>query len=916
MQQAIRLIGDGLLTQPENGQLRARLVATELTAQEYYQQLLFLVYRLAILFVLEARALLPASHGIASALQRLHHYRSNTTDEGRDRTDLKSPVPIPFSVPCSRRLQQQKDTIDSAQIPGSNALWTLFIELDYALHPDGEQLRSFSIPTSSFLRHCQLSNTVCEAALHALLQPQGQPVDYTQLDSWEPGGYYEWFLTLHPHIDANASSFSLHASHNHERKISGSYYTPPDLVVCLLETTLEPVLQAACETAHPEQALLQIKVCDPACGSGYFLLAAAQRIAQRLAEVRSRTSQSAREIQRAALRDVITHCLYGVDDHPLAVEICRVHLWLEGLAPDLPLTPLQQHIRCGNSLLGARPALLEQGIPDQAFNVVDGDDPALCKTYQRQNKEARTQIDQPVSHHQMTPEQQQLLADAWCAAFVMPKSSQYISTIIDTHLFHQWLAAPETITPVVAQEVQRLVEHYRFFHWYLAFPDVFSLSTSNTAVEPPHQGWSGGFDVVLGNPPWERMRFQEKEWFTSRYPTIANCTHTSQRKRLIAALQAEKPELYAHYLVQRRKADASCHFVRNSGCYPLCGRKDINTYAVFTELMWQIVKPGGRMGCIVPSGIATDEHSKLLFQRLLTEHALVSLYDFENSANLFPDVDKRQKFCLLTCTGTPAPAIQASTFAFFLRTTHELQQAERQCTLSAQEIALINPHSLTCPIFRTQRDASLASSLYQRIPVLQHKGTGEAGDRWDARFGRMFDMTNDAALFRTRTMLEAEGWQQKQNIFYQHQQRYMPVFEGKMVDMYNHRAAHITVHQHNTVRPQQRLLSTEEHYRDPYFVTQPYLWAPEEVGRRRTSSHWQHNWFPVFKRVTLATNERTLIGCIMPWTTTSYTLYILTCAPHNQELLPCLLANGNSLICDYLVRQKISQASLPVGVLY
>ncbi|GAB4262059.1 MAG: hypothetical protein Kow00122_18590 [Thermoleophilia bacterium] len=270
--------------------------------------------------------------------------------------------------------------------------------------------------------------------------------------------------------------------------------------------------------------------------------------------------------------------------------------------------------------------------------------------------------------------------------------------------------------------------------------------------------------MVLGNPPWERIKLQEQEFFARSRPDIADAPNAAARRRMIDRLAEEDPPLHAAFLAARRRAEGESHLVRNSGRYPLCGRGDVNTYAVFAETKRALVGPTGRVGTIVPSGIATDDTTKFFFQNLMDGRALVSLYDFENRAKLFPAVDSRMKFCLLTLTGAAAPATRGAEFAFFCHRTDDLRDPERRFTLSAEDIALLNPNTRTCPVFRSRRDAELTKAVYRRGPVLVREGPPEENP-WGVSFTTMFHMSNDSHLFRTRQELESQGWRLEGNVF-------------------------------------------------------------------------------------------------------------------------------------------------------
>src|SRR5690606_35560884 len=368
-------------------------------------------------------------------------------------------------------------------------------------------------------------------------------VDYRNLGPEELGSIYESLLEMHPDVHLEAGSFKLHIAAGSERKTTGSYYTPTSLVNCLLDSALEPALDEACKKPNPEQALLDLKVCDPACGSGHFLIAAAHRIAKRLAAIRAGEDEPAPESIQRALRDVVGGCIYGVDINPMAVELCKINLWMEALEPGRPLTFLDHHIRAGNSLLGTTPALMKRGIPDGAFKPLEGDDKKVCSELKRRNKEERRgqgllpfgqpqwlklgnlvqSFANPTAEDDSTPEalaakeqhfvelvcstayeNARMLADAWCAAFVCEKRPNSPLEITEA-VFRRWEDNPHHITPAEKEELLRLRDQSNFFHWHLAFPEVFRPKPTDQIGEDELTGWAGGFDCVLGNPPWERI---------------------------------------------------------------------------------------------------------------------------------------------------------------------------------------------------------------------------------------------------------------------------------------------------------------------------------------------------------------------------------------------------------------------------
>lgn len=847
VEEAIVALGRGFLAHQANRVLREKLRSGELVAQDYYRQLLRLVYRLLFLFVAEDRGLLLDPKAPLDAKERYNRY---------------------YSTARLRRLAQRHRGTQHADL--FHGLRLVMEKLgsdsgcpELGLPALGSTL--WSKQAVADLADCDISNHELLNAIRALAFTidgyARRPVDYKNMGSEELGSVYESLLELHPVLDTDAGSFTLTTAGGNERKTTGSYYTPSSLITCLLDSALDPVLDEAAKQKDPEAAILNLKICDPACGSGHFLIAAAHRVAKRLAAVRTGDDEPAPEAQRTALRDVIGRCIYGVDVNEMAVELCKVSLWMEAIEPGKPLSFLDHRIKCGNSLLGATPALLHNGIPDDAFKSIEGDDKAFCRDYKRKNREERENrqgrlfddagevwpqivelstclvgIDtigdgsiKGVKHKQErywecvnsdAYQHSRLLADAWCAAFVWKKeNSKELPYPITEEVFREIERYPGGTPNWMRKEIQRLAKQYQFFHWHLEFPDVFWVPDDGEKPENEQAGWSGGFDVVLGNPPWEHTEIKEKEWFATRRPDIANAPTGAIRKKMIQQLAKEDLPLYKAFQYDLRRADGVSHIIRNSGRFPLCGRGRINTYTIFAESMRLILGPTGRVGCIVPSGIATDDTTKFFFQDLMDSRSLVSLYDFENREKLFPAVDSRMKFCLLTLTGSARPAAKGAEFVFFARNTGDLLEKERCFTLTAEDLALINPNTRTCPIFRSRRDAELTKEIYRRVPVLIKEGPPEE-NRWGITFKQgLFNMTSDSQLFRTRQQLENDKWQLEGNVFVCGEEKYLPLYEAKMLHHFDHRWA--TYEGLDT-----RDLDTHEK-KDPNATALPRYWVEE-----------------------------------------------------------------------------------------
>ena len=382
VEKAIETLGAGFLAHPANGDLREALRTGALDRQDYYRELLRLVYRLIFLFTAEdrrdettGRELLLDPAAPDDAVERYRRYYS--TVRLRSFAGRRRGTRHPDLWVSLRRVMAALGS-DGAPTLALPALGSFLFGSEACPHLDGADLRN-----EDLLDAVRALATIEEDRRLRL-------VDYRNLGAEELGGIYEGLLELHPQVelDANPPRFSLGTAAGNERKSTGSYYTPTSLISCLLDSALDPVVDEAVRGKsgpEAEQAILGLAVVDPAAGSGHFLIAAAHRLAKRLAAIRSGEGEPPPAQVRHALRDVISHCIYAVDINPMAVELCKVSLWLEALEPGKPLSFLDAHIKCGNSLLGTTPELAAAGIPDAAFEPISGDDKAVARDWRKIN---------------------------------------------------------------------------------------------------------------------------------------------------------------------------------------------------------------------------------------------------------------------------------------------------------------------------------------------------------------------------------------------------------------------------------------------------------------------------------------------------------------------------------------------------
>lgn len=967
---ALLALGNGFLSRSENAALRQRLHAGSLPLPEFFGQLLRLIYRLIFLLAAEDRNLLHLP-GAALSVRKLYA-------EG-------------YSVSCLRDRAVRRASWDRHHDRWEGLLITFTAlargEPKLGLPALDGMFAQATIPD---LETAKLANRNLMEAIYRLAwlkeDPGLVPVNWRDMETEELGSVYESLLELTPQLIDDGRGFAFvegDETKGHARKTSGSYYTPDSLVQTLLDSALDPVLnRIEAEAPDPTAALLSVTVLDPACGSGHFLLAAARRIATRLARARGGGTASPADY-RHALRDVARNCVHGVDRNPMAAELTKVALWIETVEPGKPLGFLDTNIRCGDTLLGVFDLkALVIGIPDAAYKPLAGDDKETAKHFEKRNKAEREgqgsldfaagggglpaiapmagdaralrampedSPDEIAAKRKQfevvytTPSRQNLriAADIYIAAFLTPKTGGVPTnrnTVSIPTTAHVWdvLAGRAVYGPLV-EDAREQAGAARVFHWPLEFPDVIG---------------GGGFDVVLGNPPWERIKLQEQEFFAAREPEIAQAPNAAARGKLIAKLKNATPgtrdhALYEEFEVAKRTAEASSIFARvpadEGGRFPLTGRGDVNTYALFAELFLSLTSKRGRTGVIVPTGIATDATTAEFFGRLLQERRLFSLHDFQTGLGYFDRIGHaRFKFCLLT-TGQSGAGPEQAQFSFFSRTKEEFSDPRRHFTLSREAISRINPNTVTAPLFRTTTDADLTSAIYARVPVLIEEAKGTAGNPWGLSFMAMFHMANHSGLFRTATQLhevgfvhEGRDWSAPIGIAPRqgalslaggrdettlplqggtpgrNSERYVPLYEAKMTHQFDHRWQ--TFDAGATGDDASRRV-TEDEKRDPTFEASPRYWMLDhEIEERLVTKNWTHKWLLGWRDIARSTDERTLISAIVPVSGCGdkFLLMFPTASP---RLCAALYGSLNSFVCDYVVRQKLGGTSFKYFVM-
>ena len=771
------------------------------------------------------------------------------------------------------------------------------------------------------------------------------------------------------------------------RKGSGSYYTPDDLVALIIKETIEPLVQSRIDDFNvrnselatsrlpedrrigrlkqvdPAEKLLELKVCDPAMGSGHFLVNLVDHLADRVitamadaeatvddyisplteridtirntiidnAEKRGWTINAEQLDDRHIVRRmVLKRCVYGVDKNPMAVELAKVALWLHTFTVGAPLSFLDHHLRCGDSLFGSwvrasidraaeHGGLFLEGPVKRAMRaaapmqILEGlTDAEIAEAHR--SADVFTEIEEmtaplnaflAMGHafdwlNIRDRDDKAALGDYFIGIFGDPIdiASSKVEVSTETEGGERFVG--------LLTKARQILDDERFLNWQVAFPGVWSAWESD--------GLNGGFDAVIGNPPWDRMRVEPVEWFAVRRREIAMAVRAADRKRMVAALRACGDPLAAEFDNALSRAEAAAQVARTCGDYPLLAFGRIEPVCALRRARHGAGQARWYGRATHPVRHRSDKTAARFFKGVSTEGRLRALYDFENRRTrynappFFPDVDSRFKFCAFVAS--PTPTDDPAMCAFFLQDVSELDNPDRRFPLTAEDFSRVNPNTGTAPIFRSRRAAELTTAIYGRLPVLVDRSSGGEVKAWPVKYTRMFDMSNDSRLFRTREELEEEegAYPVGGNRFGSPSGDWVPLYVGRMIHQFDHRAASVDVNVENLHNPALSADLSAEQKADPAFVPTPQYWVSES----EVSFPAGLDWTIAFRDIARATDVRTMIAAAVPSVGLGNTAPAIfpEDVDNDQSNTALLLANLGVTILDFVVRQKAQSTHL------
>ena len=945
---------------------------------------LILLYRLLFLFHAEDRNLLPVNDERYRSYALRHQVRE---DIKRRKVDNETFSDVQDRYWCA--IDNLSDAIDGG-------------DASIGLPPYNGGL--FDRKTTPILNKIHISDSIiADVIIHLSYEHSNgeyRYINYRDLSVQQLGSIYEGLLEFELWNDPDCGiSVRLNPF---ARKVSGSYYTPDSLVSLVLKETLEPLVKERSaafrakvseliEASAPEdvvakelqevdtaEALLDLRICDPAMGSGHFLVNLVDYLADAVIEAIAEVEYVANEIRdgyaspvagriedmrntiisnakknnwaldsehlndRNIIRRIILkRCVYGVDKNPMAVELTKVSLWLHTFTAGAPLSFIDHHLRCGDSLFGetvgrvlkrlnetGQELLISSALSDARSSAESMHD--LEKLADAEITEANKSAEiydiikskiAPLDrfmklYHAMdwlfsSDKKDRVIVQSWLdGRFGNPVEvannaawgsssppTSYLSEPQDTSPPAATRSAKDEVRFVaILEEALMLAKEERFLNWELAFPGVWKQWENDR---------TGGFDAVIGNPPWEMHRFNEVKWFSSRDPEISKAAGANERKSKIKDLKSQNSPLWNDFQKAKQRIIQEISMMNNNKySFRWTNKGNIDLYKIFTERAIQLISPTGLVGFIIKNGIATDLATAPFFRDRVERKSIKTLFGFFNK-KLFADVHKSERPCIfVTSEGRKFDSIDCG---YGLYSPEELKNEGRHYKLSAKDFSLLNPNTRTAPVFICMNDLIITTDIYNRIPILYDRNN-DVGSLWPVTFRKILDVSKrkvDATLRTKRQLTQKEGaYPVAMNRFQNVSDIWLPLYEGKMVQAYDHRAAGVVVNRSNTMRQGQKDEISDLDKERPDVYPSPRCYVSE------ANAQWPNSdeWIIAFKEVTATTNKRTMIAAILPKCGASTTVPVLSINESVKDRAAhasLIVSNLNSIPFDFIARQKV-----------
>lgn len=926
---AIETLANGMLDATPD--LRSTLLEDPAMGRKFHREMLTLLYRTLFLLFAEQRGMLTNAAPLYDDTYSLTALRARAEADNAEprRHDLWEGLKTTFSL-----------FGDEARAETLN------------VYPYNGQL--FNLNRTPITQEARATNKAVLQAIRALTTVQvgklQMHVDYRNLGVEELGTVYESLLDYTLTIADKPTPIkgesrvvpagrAYLASLAIERADLASYYTPADLVDLLLSRSLDPLIKERIAAAGPNPedqaaALLSLKVIDPACGSAAILVGALDRIAYAVAKARAGKHEPLDTGITHARREVLQHCIYGVDKDPFAAELAKVALWIHCIVPDQPLSFLDNHIVCGDALIGWPLLDIPTEIPDGAYTfqkVTKDDKEVLAEAKKRNvaylgsnldddsvlfksmrevnpdlrppailNEGERTFADvrrKSLAYSEWTQGDDfarwQGAADLWTAAFFWtadfgpaPTSKEYQDAIEGK--------GNVDLTNLAANVVADLDP----LHWPLAFPEVRN---------------GGGFDLVLGNPPWEQYKGEEQPFFAQSAPHIAAMTSEHRSKAIESLADSVKPDqvaLHGKWIHYKTLQDRLAHYAKTCGRYTRTPN-EANTYVLFTEAA---AAASTHVGLIVKTGIAIDASQSVVWKRLLDGHRVVEVRDIVNARKggglVFPAVAAVERFCTLILGPQDRERVLGAAMMNF-----GVDEAISAPLLpwSAADIDSVAPRTRTLLSTASSDEIQLALELQSRFGTLDFSEK-DGENRWGLGYSALFHSSGSkkAGLLHRPEDLLRQGYVMRANKEFHHADGRVevPVYEGQMANRWDHRARTYEGYygpQKYGKKPNIPVVSSVQH-EDIHFEIEPRYWMRSDVAERRIADVAGDGVLLAMRAIGRPwTDRRVMRVALVGRMPATHGLPVISVPPKSATAAAALL---NSMTFDFLVRIHMSSGNV------
>ncbi|QEE14481.1 N-6 DNA methylase [Promethearchaeum syntrophicum] len=952
---ALELMGEDLIQ--SNSHFSEDIVKGDVDINEYFRELLRIAYRLIFILYAESKDLLPSANTI---------YQSEI-----GLTELRKKAELPIRTDQNRDLWERLKILFNFMYEGNTPLGINAFGGDL-FNPD----RTVIITGDKY--GLALNNSTILSLIRELtiVEIDGalQRINYVEIGEEEIGGIYESLLDYMPRYVKKVSRtyhFILEPIDT-ERKGSGTYYTPKGLIDIILKTSLKPIvinkLHGLKTKKEKLDAILNLKICDPACGGGSFLLSALDYLGKKYAQIESNEEFPSEVFLRYARRNVLQHCIYGVDLNPMAIELAKISLWLKASVKNRPLTFLDNHLKLGNSLIGFSKKKEIGSIPIKSYNIVIGEKKTGIPNENRENLDkARGRLKTfKISSEKDTKKTiQTTLLEPFEKSDNLIKSAEKIYEMNEDNLLEQnrkiecYLKLKNTksyinlnlqanlwtssffwnfrkkfvaITPTdkeinyakkgilknnsdIVIEVERLAKNYGFFNWFLEFPEVFQSDNS-------------GFDCILMNPPWDVLVLLENEFFAGKSDYIINSQNRAERQLKIKELKEKNRELHDLYVSEFSRIKKTSHYFKFSKFYEKSSYGSLNLFALFIERSLSLINKSGNIGTIVPTTLITGDNLKSLFQYLYLKLKLKYAFNFINRLKIFPIGDKIQ-FSLITISNEENKNILMSFYTWksqllnnyleIYEQGQEIDEFNRRIEeggslilLDSEDFELFNPNSKTSPLFRRTKDYFLVKKSYQRTIILEKE---RHFSPWKIKFNRILDSALASKHFKTAKYLENNGFikkicKEKGRTWIKNEDSkkntYLPLYSGSSIWFYDYRYNELIPRDDKKLKKKAlQVKVTEDKHNNKEYCHLPMYWVNEKVFIDKKPENWDKKWYFGYRDISGTDNERSFIISVFPHSPFVSTLNVITTDKFRNEFI-CLIANLSSIIFDFIARNKIS----------